>query len=188
MSNETEEKVMYGSPEAATYRTDLKGWVSRHGRYYAEDKHAAMFDGSTHGFCECGEEALKGYISCRRHHDEANLKTYLAMPEKEWDGKSCVYSKKTDKYYFGIGELMEDICDETGEENPDLSEYRLVHCDPCIAGEIDPNDYYGDDLPEEDRVVPSEIEALFKTLNDALATGGHILSYQTGKYRVTFNK
>lgn len=33
--------IMFDSPEAATYRTDIKGWVSRDGRYYGEDERGA---------------------------------------------------------------------------------------------------------------------------------------------------
>ena len=37
-----EEIVMQDSDEAATYRTDIKGWVSRNGRYYGDGKRRAL--------------------------------------------------------------------------------------------------------------------------------------------------
>ena len=45
MPTKTEEIVVYNSPEAATYRTDIKGWVSRNGLYCGQDEDLARYKG-----------------------------------------------------------------------------------------------------------------------------------------------
>ena len=53
--------IRFSSPEAATCRTDIKGWVSRHGRYYGDDPGRSVLLGGTvgdGGTCEaCGRIA-----------------------------------------------------------------------------------------------------------------------------------
>ena len=63
MIKETEKIVMYDSPEAATYRTDIKGWVSRDGHFYGDNgpsaEHGARWSGCTHMNCKCGTSMRK---------------------------------------------------------------------------------------------------------------------------------
>ena len=57
--------VIFNSAEAATYKTDLKGWVSRDGMYFGENERTARWSGCTHMTCVCGAVHEKGRTVCR---------------------------------------------------------------------------------------------------------------------------
>jgi hypothetical protein len=66
MKKRTDEPVIFPqSPQAATFRTELEGWVSRHGIFYGDNEYAARFNGCTHGICACGQLREKNYASCK---------------------------------------------------------------------------------------------------------------------------
>jgi hypothetical protein len=150
------------SPEAATFKTGLSGWVDRHGRFCGDDEKTARYFGSTHRKCDCGAVIeQRSYCKvCSR------LKMTARHKEAEkisWDRETPLYSQIHDKYFFDEDELL-DFMDECGIKNPD--DLELFICNPNYLSQID-SDYWADDLPE-DGDLPSDVEALLDTLNAAI--------------------
>ena len=141
----SKEIVMSDSPEAAQYRTDLKGWVSRGGFYFGDGpqgERTARYSGCTHVPCsQCGTPTPKGYTMCRDCRDSAYIAKYEAMPRAEWDGKAMVYSEARDRYYNRPDDAADDL-----EDGETLADMRLVICTPNYARQIEP-DFFCDDLP-----------------------------------------
>jgi len=87
----TKEMVMFNSDQAAQFRTNLSGWVSRNGRYFGNDERAARYDGCTHTICEdCGNPVDRGYLICQECREKRDKSKYDAMP-KVWNkrDKNC---------------------------------------------------------------------------------------------------
>lgn len=76
----TDKIILPDSPEAATYRTDIAGFVARGGRYhYAE----------TQVLCKaCGMLTVRGYPLCEACRDLEDAERYAALPRAKWDGKT----------------------------------------------------------------------------------------------------
>lgn len=182
--------IRLSSPEAATYRTDIKGWVSRHGRYYGDDPGAervARWDGATIGTCEaCGADCTKHWLKCDRCREAAESKAYWARPSKPYDG-GMVYSESRDKYYDSIDEAIEDAKEDYAEDEEgcgqgvQIADLRLMHCKPVYARTLDA-DFFEDNLPSEDFDIPQELEDAIEAFNKAVA--GVVLSWDVDKYRV----
>lgn len=168
--------VMIDSPEAAEYRTDLKGWVSRDGFYYGDgpdSERTARYAGCTHVPCsQCGTPTNKGYTMCRGCRDLAYIAKYEAMPRAEWDGTVMVYSEARDRYYNSPDDAADDL-----EDGETLADLQLVLCTPNYVRQIEP-DYCCDDLPE-DGDVPADVEEAMEAFNRAVA--GIVLSWSPGK-------
>src|SRR5574337_1185207 len=107
----SEQIVMRDSPDAAQYRTDLKGWVSRDGFYFGDGptgERTARYAGCTHVPCDrCGTPTPKGYTQCRGCRDLTYIAKYEAMPRAEWDGEAMLYSEARDQYYSTPDEVAE---------------------------------------------------------------------------------
>ena len=174
MSNEI---VMRDSQEAATYRTDIKGWVARNGLYFGDgpqSEQTARYAGCTHVLClKCAAPTPKGYTMCRGCRDLAYIGKYEAMPRAEWDGKAMVYSEARDQYYNSPDDAADDL-----EGNETLADLRLVLCTPNYVRQIE-SDYCCDDLPE-DGDVPDEVAEAMEEFNRAVA--GIVLSWSPGKF------
>ena len=168
--------VMRDSPEAAQYRTDLKGWVSRDGFYFGDGpqgERTARYAGCTHVPCErCDAPTPKGYTQCRGCRDLIYIAKYEAMPRAEWDGKALLYSEARDQYYSTPDDAAEDL-----EEDQTLADLRLVICEPNYVRQLEP-DYCCDDLPE-DGDVPDDVAEAMEAFNEAVA--GIVLSWSPGK-------
>jgi hypothetical protein len=168
--------VMRDSPEAAQYRTDLKGWVSRDGFYFGDGpqgESAARYAGCTHVACDrCGAPTTKGYTQCRDCRELTYIAKYEAMPRAEWDGKAMLYSEARDQYYSTPDDAAEDL-----EEDQTLADLRLVICEPNYVRQIE-SDYCCDDLPE-DGDVPDDVAEAMEAFNEAVA--GIVLSWSPGK-------
>lgn len=168
--------VMSDSPDAAQYRTDLKGWVSRDGFYFGDGtqgERAARYAGCTHVPCsQCGAQTPRGYTMCRACRDVASIAKYEAMPRAEWDGKAMIYSEARDRYYNSPDDAADDL-----EDGETLADLRLVICTPNYVCHIEP-DYCCADLPE-DGDVPAEVEEAMAAFNEAVA--GIVLSWSPGK-------
>jgi hypothetical protein len=164
MSTETERVVMYDSPEAASYRTDIKGWVSRNGRYFGEDENMARYDGCTHRPCkQCGKPAPKPYTVCDECRRRSKIGRYKIRERKEWNEDCPVYSEALDRFF----DTWDEIHDAAAENGMEVEDLRLLICEPVFAEEIDPRKYYYDLLPEGSP-VPAEIEEVFERLNAAI--------------------
>ena len=189
----SDEPIIYlDSPEAATYRTDIKGWVSRRGQYCGDGPHseaAARYDGATRRRCECGETCEKYMSKCGKCRHAADIAAYWARPSRPYDG-GMVYSEATDKYYDSPEDAIEESAsdDEDFDENtPDaevIAGLRLMLCDPVYARELDA-DYFGDELPSEEYDIPTELENAIDAFNEAVK--GVVLSWQVGKYRLSLS-
>lgn len=173
------EMVLNTSAEAASYRTDIKGWVSRHGRYYGQDERTARYDGCTHVICDCGQPVERGRLRChpcQRKYDEAR---WLALPLIEWDGETPLVLHRDDRYFFS----PDDVYDFADEHDLKVSELRLVVCEPNYVRQVD-EDYWIDELPE-DGELPVWLEKAMDALNEVIAAHeNEPLSWSAGKQRV----
>lgn len=173
----SEEIIMFGAPEAALYRTDIKGWVSRTGIFYGENgERTARYDGCTHRPCErCQQPTKKSYTKCHKCRDISAAERFEVMPEAEWDGKSMVYSDILEKYYSEPEDALDDLPD-----GGSLSELRLIICEPNYARKID-EDYFCDEMTE-DGDLPDEVVSAMIAFNTAI--DGITLSWSPGKCRL----
>ncbi len=173
----TDKIVMRDSPEAAEYRTDLKGWVSRDGRYYGDrpdSEDIARYAGCTHVPCKyCAAPTEKTYTACRQCRDKKDLERFEALPRAEWDGVAMLYSDAKHVYYADIDEAEDDLND--GETLADL---RLLICEPNYVRQLDA-ELFCDDLPDGVEQLPPVVEQAIEDFNAAVA--GVVLSWSPGK-------
>lgn len=159
MSNH--EVVMFDSDEAAHQYT-MAGWLSRNGRFFAEEA-LARYDGCTHRSCEeCGAPTPKHSPICPDDQKKKRDAKYAALPLVEWgDGPACIFDDDT---FFSDEEDAIEWCEEN---DVDPSRVQLVACKPVMAWELEASEEYQDELPE-DGEVPSEIAVAFRDLNKAI--------------------
>jgi len=173
------EQVVFDSDEAAEYRTNLSGWVSRNGRYFGNDERAARYDGCTHTRCEdCGELIDRGRLICPKCNEARDIKRYNAMPKEEWDGEGMLYSDAADKYFSdwnGVEGFLED-------EESTIESLRLIICEPQYLSLLDPSDYGCDSLAEDGELPDAVIDAIDK-FNEVVKNAGAV-SWYPGKKRV----
>lgn len=180
MSTENKDKViMYNSPEAATYMTNLEGWVAG-GRYWGKGEageQMARYAGCTHKTCECGKPMEKLYTKCPECRAKSKQERYLALPYKEWDGKEPIVEADGDEYFFDIDSLHEYLWEN------DIEEIDLLICDPVKYRLIDGGDIASDS--HEDWEPSAELEAKINEFNDYLKTlPPH--SWTPGKVRTSY--
>ena len=172
-----EPMILNTDNEAATFRTDISGWVSRHGFFYGGDEQGARKHGCTHTICECGEPIEKTRIRCKKCEEAHSNKRYAALEKKLWDGEAPLNIWNDDRYFWDE-ESLEDYCFDMHIKVEDL---QLVICEPVYAQEIDPYDLYCDDLPEEICIDDGLWDA-FEKLNRYIREEKIILSWVPGKY------
>lgn len=170
-----EKIILPSSDEAASVQT-VTGWVSRLGHYYGKDEGLARYDGSTHRECKkCGKLIRRsGY--CVDCYIQSEIEKYEKMERREWNGTDPLYSHSVDKYFWDENELEEYLVSVGG----DAKSLRLIICVPVYATEIDPADFYGDDL--DDGKSPDELQLIFDELNVCIRESKIILSWQPGPY------
>ena len=170
-------KIMYDSPEAAEYRTNLSGWVSANGYYYGSDERAARYNGCTHQKCtKCGGD-VEYNAYCEPCADTREQEKHDRAPSKKWDGKGMIYSASFQQYFSEIEEAEEFAL----ENNCEIEELILYICEP-ISGRLIDEDFFCDELPE-DGDLPSELQEAMEEFNDAVAAYG-TLSWTPGEYRL----
>lgn len=173
------EMILNTSPEAATYRTDIKGWVSRTGRFFGEDERAARYDGCTHVVCDCGASVERGRVRCQPCQEKLDQEDWLKLPLVEWDGAAPLCLFRDDEYFFSLDDV-EVYCDN---HDLQMSTLQLVVCAPTVTREVD-SDYWCDDLPE-DGELPPWLEDAVHTLNAVIREHRcDPLSWYQGKERV----
>jgi len=156
MTNKDDKVILFGSNEAAEYRTDIAGWVSGKGHYWGDDERAARYDGCTHRPCEdCGEPAEKGWLVCEKCRSLRDEARYKAMPKDEWDEKGMLYSGTQDKY-FSSWDDIEEYCED---EEIGIDKLRLIICEPQYLPRLS-DDYGCDELAEDDELPDSVIQAI----------------------------
>jgi hypothetical protein len=173
----SEEIIMFDSPDAATYRTDIKGWVSRNGIFYGENnERTARYSGCTHVACSvCGTPTTKHYTKCDKCRSMAAIDRYLAMPAAQWDGATMLYSDARDEYYIDLEAVYDSI-----EEGESIDDLRLIICEPNYARQIE-EDYFCDEMTE-DGDLPDEVTDAMEAFNEKVA--GVVLSWSPGKTRL----
>lgn len=176
-----ENVIMYDSPEAATYRTDIKGWVTGDGRYYADNEHSARWAGSTHQKCECGKVFEKGRSRCRWCDLGLQTKKYYALPMVEWDGITPVCTFDGDKFFFDEDSLLDWMHDQQYYNDGEKPEIQLVLCTPQKLHYID-TDNWCDDLPDNGE-LPDEIAQKVDELNEAIKRAP-VVSWWAGTTRI----
>ena len=178
-----EKIVLYESDEAATYRTNIEGWVSREGRFWGKDEHMARYTGCTHTKCECGAiVARSGPSKCPECRSKAIEEKYHNLPYQEWDGKTPVVTWDDDKFFYSPDEI-EEHCEE---HEIDFKDLKLVICEPNHFHEISP-DYWSDVLPEDYEVedIDNKLAEKVQELNEYIKTLKPA-SWSHGKYRTSF--
>lgn len=156
--------IMYDSDEAAQYET-VKGWVAADGRFYGENEDLARYAGCTHRPCkQCGEPTNKNWMFCYKCRREKELAKYNELPTEIWDGQSFVYSETLDEYF----DDMDSFLDAMFDRDMRIKDAMLVHCKQVKPRDLDPDDIYQDDLPE-DTGLPAEIYEAFEELNKLVA-------------------
>ena len=173
--------VMRDSPEAATYRTDIKGWVSRDGFYYGDgetNEATARYAGCTHVACKrCGKPVEKRWLACDGCRDLMDIERFEKMPRADWDGESMLYSNARDTYYNGLEDALDAL-----EDGQTLADLRLVICTPNRGSPLT-SDYFEDEWPEDgdDGSLPDEVYAAMDAFNAAIAAM-RPLSWSPGKH------
>jgi hypothetical protein len=155
--------INYDSPEAATFRTNIEGWVSSTGRFWGTDEHMARWEGCTHIKCECGGYSEKGYTKCEECREKAVRERYNALPAKKWEGE-FVYSHACDRYFFSEDDLLEYLEDEELK----MDDLKLVVCEPNYLRPLEiPSDEFPDDQEYED-VISKELRDALDSLNELI--------------------
>lgn len=179
MNKDKEEKIIFeSSPEAASIQT-ITGWVSRDGRFWGnrpDSEAIARYAGATHKVCKCGEIiVINGY--CHICYAKKEIEKYNSMERQEWNGKDGLHSQAFDEYCWDADDI-DMLCEE---EECIVDELRLIICEPVYAREIEPDEYYADNLPE-DGETPDALQKFFNELNEQIREAKIILSWYPGKY------
>ena len=171
--------ILPDSPEAATFRTDIKGWVSRDGRFFGYGPDAeklARLAGCTHRGCPgCTLPTPRGRTYCEPCRETLAVNRYRARETIHWSEETPVYSEVADEFFSDKSELA-DYCDEHQCTPESL---RLLVCRQVALSEVDEN-YWLDDLPDG-TLLPREVSRALEALNATLrnATG---LGFEPTKY------
>ncbi len=173
--------IMYDSPEAATYRTDIKGWVCRNGFFCGDGpgaEHQARWSGATHRECDtCGSiNEVRSY--CKTCRDKQVREDWLAMPIIEWDGKCMLAIHDDDRFFSDPDEFIE-WCEDEGIEPGTV---MLVATAGQFLSEVD-LDYWQDDLPE-DGDLPNDVADALEALNTVIRAQKEPICWRPVKKRV----
>lgn len=175
----TDDIILPEDDRAATYRTDICGWVSRNGKFYGEGERAeeiARLAGATHWRCDdCGTIIENRYTRCSTCSDKRAMARYLSLPEADWDGEAPLYSYTTSEFYNDLDEAEDRL-----DDGQTLDDLRLVICVPEYARPLD-LDLFEDQLPE-DVDAPDELQDAIDTFNESIK--GLQLSWEPGKTRI----
>lgn len=176
----TDSIILNTSAEAATYRTDIKGWVSRDGRFYGDgpaNERTARYAGCTHVACNaCGAPTEKNWLRCASCRAADDTAKFYAMPEEVWDGKAQLYSEAVDRYFSSP-----DDAEDWLEDGQALGDLRLVICEPNYVPQLS-DEYCADELPEDSDDLPDAVIQAMNAFNKAVA--GIVLSWSPGKRRL----
>lgn len=180
--SDTEEIITLDDPRAATYREDIKGWVSRDGLFFGDNpdsERAARWSGSTHTKCECGVIEPKGYTKCSGCREKSKQEKWEARPIGKWDGKALLYSETLDRYYSSIEEAEDDA-----EWMECTAPFNFIICEPIKLRHIS-DEYWAEELDLEDGMaeLPKEVLEAMKALNDALDKMDPV-TWEPGRYRL----
>jgi len=138
-----DDKVIFeDSPEAATYRNDVSGWVSRGGNFYGENEMMARLDGATHQKCYDCENVLAKYTRCAKCDQERQDSIFRRMPERAWNGEDLLFSRAEERYYHEWEGINSD------GEKVSFESMKFVFCNEIEWPEIY-EDYFLDEMPDD---------------------------------------
>ena len=182
-----EKIVMFDSPDAATYRTDIKGWVSRTGQFYGDGPGAergARWAGCTHEVCPCGNTHDKSRIICDSCYAKKQTEKYYSLPVVDWDETTPVCEFQNDKFFFDVESLLDEMYWqlEEAKKRQEEPEMQIVLCEPHYLHLLD-GDEWSDDIPDEGDGLSEEVGAAIDALNAVLKTQGPSCWYP-GKVRI----
>ncbi len=175
--------IMMDSPEAASFRGNISGWVSRNGIFYGKDERGARYAGATHRRCDengCEELVKKCFLFCPNCTKKRDIERHEKRERKLWDEESPLYSEVFDEWFFdweGIEEFLEDW----GEDVEYVEDLRLVLTFPEYAHELDPNEIYIDILLD-DGEVEGELADAFEELNRKIREYRTPLSWRPSQF------
>ncbi|OBW43526.1 hypothetical protein AB670_00056 [Chryseobacterium sp. MOF25P] len=182
---ETTEKkiIMYDSPKAATYQTNVEGWVSSDGRFWGKgehNEHMARYTGSTHRKCECGAIIeTRSYLSCESCRKKKQLENYNKLTYKAYDG-SPVVTAFDDQYFFNEDDLNAYLLENN------LDSISLLFCEENNWFKIE-GDYWADIMPENsDGELPDNLQKALDELNKVISELPPC-SYTSGKIRTFYS-
>ncbi|HBN27231.1 MAG TPA: hypothetical protein DD405_07165 [Desulfobacteraceae bacterium] len=135
--------ILEDSLEAATYRTDICGWVSKKGEYWGEKENLARMDGATHIKCDCGN-IIEKRTYCERCDQKQRDEQFYLMPEKAWNGEDLLFSRAEERYYHEWEGINSD-----GEDVP-FESMKFVFCGEVEWPQIH-EDYFWDDMPDDNK-------------------------------------
>jgi len=183
MNNKEEKEIMYESDEAATFKTDISGWISSTGRFWGKDERAARYDGSTHHIGECGHKTERPYTRCSSCRDQMDIERYKSLPEIPWDGTTPLCLWNDDKYFFDEDDISQ-YCEDNEIESIDL---QLCLCNPNHYTEVDVDAIAPEDVATEDYDgdLPKVIQDALDALNNVIKEYKDPFTWSQGKQRVT---
>lgn len=164
MSMNQKKVVMYESTEAASIQT-VTGWVDANGRFFGDDEALARYCGSTHRQCKKnpGHPVHETNGWCATCHEEAQLSRFAAMPRRVWAGEP-IADYEGDVYFFDNESLLDHII----EHGISPADFKLVFCTPNMPSEIEPADYFCDDLPPDGEISDNQLLAAFGLVNEMI--------------------
>jgi hypothetical protein len=177
------EEVLYNAPEAAEFRTNISGWVSRSGRFWGKDEHMARWEGCTHIICKCGQPTKKDYTICEDCRAKQRIERYNAMPFKQWDGQTPLCLANSDQFFWSEEDI--DIYLDDNELKPE--DLRLVICEPNYMQELDAG-YWDDVFAVDMEELPKDIEDAMENLNRIIHKRNETqpISWGEGKFRTEY--
>jgi hypothetical protein len=158
-----EKQILKSSDEAATYKTDISGWVGGDGRFYGDNEDLARWAGCTHIECdECGSIKDKSSF-CEPCSEKTRIEKFKALERKEWDGKKPLHLDGSDNYFFDLS----DVRDYMSENNiPKVEDLELVICCAVPMKTLE-DDYFTDDMGEGAE-LPEAVTELIRKINEEI--------------------
>lgn len=179
----TKKEILFESDEAAKPHT-MQGWVSSENRFYA-DEAMARYDGCTHKTCACGRGVHeKHWTCCQLCRSEKDDLKFQQMPEVPFAQVDVCCLRSGETFFFDEQDLL-DWCEDN---SVDPWTVQLVVCEPSWPGEVDPDDFFEDILPEDTATEDAspEIAAAFQVLNDVISKNKKPFSWFPGKKRTSY--
>lgn len=162
----TDKVILKDSPESATFRTDISGWVSAKGHFYGKDESLARYDGSTHKPCTtCGKLSKKewAYDVCNDCLHEKQVEKIRQRETVPYNPETPVVIANSDIYFFDEESLWEHLSDSEAPEGSILLEV----CEPQYLNEIN-SEIWERVLPmdgEVEDIISKEVLDLVDQLN-----------------------
>jgi len=156
--------IMMDQPDLVT-KTTVEAWKTPKGKIYWDER-SARYESCTHVSCEkCGQPSAKPYLICPTCDEKNNKEKYAALPSREWDGKTPLYSNAFDEYFFSEDALIDFIHENNIKFITDIAEMHLVFAEPEYLQTIDTENW---DL-HEDYEIPKAVVDAMAALNTAIA-------------------